>query len=90
MVKPSTMKMVNFLYIDFSLQDGELQAAVKDGSVSVPNSIEKILVVGLENAAASVQVSQGSEWNADVIQKTNYAIIKTPGVDLSKDWSIKF
>ncbi|ODQ61067.1 glycoside hydrolase family 31 protein [Wickerhamomyces anomalus NRRL Y-366-8] len=79
-----------FLYIDFSLQDGELQAAVKDGSLSVPNSIEKILIVGLESAPASVQVSQGSEWNADVIQKTNYAIIKTPGVDLSKDWSIKF
>jgi len=79
----------DFLYIDFKLENGELKATVEDGSLSVPNKIEKIIVVGLKNTSTSVKVTQGSSWDATVIDKENHIIIKTPGVDLSESWSIK-
>lgn len=78
-----------FLYIDFELKEGELKAVIKDGSLSVPNKIEKILVIGLTDAPATVEVNQDRTWEADVIHKDNYIAIKTPNVDLSKNWSIK-
>lgn len=79
-----------FLYLEFEVNDNEIKSTVKDGSLSISNKIEKILLVGLKDSSESATVNQGSSWDAEIVQKDNHAIIKTPGVNLSENWSIKF
>ncbi|CCH43501.1 alpha 1,3-glucosidase [Wickerhamomyces ciferrii] len=82
----------DYLYINFEVSNNEIKSNVNSGSLNASNKVEKIIIIGSSTGGIGNEatVSQGSEWTTSIISGENHAVIKSPGVKLNENWSIKF
>eukprot|EP01137_Pigoraptor_chileana_P034251 Opistho-2@26520 len=82
----------NYALVDFEFGDNQLVARPRHGADFVCNAVERIIVVGLAKLPATATLKDANDEHAVpiVVESTNRIVVKKPGVDACREWSIVF